>query len=154
MADAPTTNGTLSTPGVAFGVGGYLIWGLAPIYWKSIPSIPAHETLIARILWTLALMILVLFATGRTRELRSSALGGLGWTFAAAALLALNWGTFIHAVQIGRVLATSLGYFINPLMSVLLGTLFLGERYAALTWLGAFVIFIGVMMTTRAQRAG
>jgi len=126
--ERPPASDALSTSGLALGVGCYLMWGFAPVYWKAVDSIPSHETLVVRILWTLALMIVVLVAGGRTRELHRSAASGLGFTIAAAALLALNWGVFIHAVQSGRVLDTSLGYFINPLMSVLLGTLVLGER--------------------------
>ena len=140
--------GHLSTSGVALALSCYVLWGIVPVYWKAIHSIPAHEVLIARVLWTLVLMVGVLLASGRRDELRERSAKGWLWTFAAASLLAVNWGVFIYAVQIGQVLATSLGYYINPLMSVVLGMLFLGERLTRIQGLSVAIATTGVVAMT------
>ncbi|MAG34618.1 MAG: protein RarD [Deltaproteobacteria bacterium] len=119
-----------SASGIGFAAACYLSWGVVPIYWKapSVVAIPSFEVLIPRILWTFALLVVVAHASGRLAEIWPDARREWGWTLAAALLLALNWTVFIFAVQTDRILATSLGYYINPLMSVLLGLLVLGER--------------------------
>jgi len=106
----------------------YLAWGLVPIYWKGIVEIPAIEALIPRIVWTFALLWIATLATGRTAETWARGGREWGWTLLAAMLLAGNWGLFVYAVQTDQVLASSLGYYINPLVSILLGLLILGER--------------------------
>lgn len=148
MENPSPSTGRLSTSGVLLAIACYVLWGIVPVYWKAIHSIPAHEVLIARVLWTLVLMLGVVLATGRRGELRERDARGWLWTFAAAALLAVNWGVFIYAVQIGQVLATSLGYYINPLMSVVLGMLFLGERLTRIQGLSVFVALLGVVAMT------
>ena len=148
--NSPPT-GRLSSSGVLLAVGCYVIWGIVPAYWKAIDTVAAHEVLIARILWTLVWMLAVVFGTGRRAELRSGegeAGSGWTWTIAAASLLAVNWGVFIYAVQIGQVLATSLGYYVNPLMSVLLGMLFLGERLSRLQAISVAIATTGVVAMT------
>ena len=153
MESPPPPTGRLSTSGVALAISCYVLWGIVPVYWKAIHSIPAHEVLIARVLWTLVLMLCVLLASGRRDELRERSNKGWLWTFAAASLLAVNWGVFIYAVQVGQVLATSLGYYINPLMSVVLGMLFLGERLTRIQGLSVGVALLGVVaMTIEAGR--
>jgi len=148
MQSEPPSAGRLSSQGVLLAVGCYVIWGIVPAYWKAIDTVAAHEVLIARILWTLVWMAAVVVAGGRTAELRSRGGPHLLWSFVAAALLALNWGVFIYAVQIDQVLATSLGYYINPLMSVLLGMLFLGERLSRLQALSVAIATGGVVAMT------
>lgn len=106
----------------------YLAWGLVPIYWKGIVEIPAVEALIPRIVWTFALLWVATLATGRTAETWARGGREWGWTLLAAMLLAGNWGLFVYAVQTDQVIASSLGYYINPLVSILLGLLILGER--------------------------
>lgn len=151
MAPAPSPApqpSLLSTSGVALAVCCYVIWGIVPAYWKAADAIAAHVMLVARVLWTLVWMAGVLLLTGRSHELREGGQSSWPATFAAAALLALNWGVFIYAVQIGQVLATSLGYFINPLMSVVLGMIFLGERLTRLQALSVAVATAGVVAMT------
>lgn len=147
MPTEPPPTGRLSSQGVLLAVGCYVIWGIVPAYWKAIDTVAAHEVLIVRILWTLVWMAGAVVAGGRTSELRGSG-PGLRWSFVAAALLALNWGVFIYAVQIDQVLATSLGYYINPLMSVLLGMLFLGERLSRLQAISVAIATAGVVAMT------
>ena len=106
----------------------FLTWGLVPIYWKGIIEIPAIEALIPRILWTLALLWIAARITGRAAETWAEGGREWAWTTLAALLLAGNWGLFVYAVQTDQVIASSLGYYINPLVSILLGLVILGER--------------------------
>ena len=128
MAPGSDADETLSPSGMGFATACYLAWGLVPIYWKAISAIPSDEALIPRILWTLGLVIGAAVITGKRDELRPADPREWGWSLLAALLLSTNWLIFIYAVQSGRIVATSLGYYINPLMSILLGLLVLGER--------------------------
>jgi chloramphenicol-sensitive protein RarD len=114
--------------GLAAAVGSYLLWGLFPLYWHQLDSAGPIEVLAHRIFWSFAVLVAVVAATGGFRWMRElgarrSRLLGL-----AAVLMTINWGVFIYAVHTGRVIEASLGYFINPLVSVALAVLVLGER--------------------------
>jgi chloramphenicol-sensitive protein RarD len=116
--------------GVLYGLGAYLAWGLVPVYFKAVAQVPALEVLAHRVVWSVVLLGVLMGIQGRWREAavvlrnRSTML-----TLACStALIATNWLTFIWAISHGRVLQASLGYFINPLVNVLLGFLFLRER--------------------------
>ena len=149
----PSATGRLTTSGVLLVVSCYVLWGIVPVYWKSVEVVPAHEMLIARVLWTLVVTIGVLVLGGRRHEIAEQSGRAWAWNLGAASLLATNWGVFIYAVQSDRVLATSLGYYINPLMSVLLGMLFLGERLSRLQALSVVAAAGGVLaMTIQAGR--
>jgi chloramphenicol-sensitive protein RarD len=116
--------------GVVAAVGAYTLWGLLPVYWKALQAVPALETLAHRTVWSLLFVLLIQAARGRwewvrlVRQRPRMLLTFLGST----CLLGVNWLTYIWAVTAGHVVDSSLGYFINPLVSVLLGVLFLGER--------------------------
>jgi chloramphenicol-sensitive protein RarD len=116
--------------GLLFGVAAYAYWGLTPVYLKAVQEVPPGELLAHRIVWCALLMVLVLTLLRRWpdffRCLSSRRLRGL--LTVSSLLLATNWLLFILGVTTGRVVETSLGYFIIPLFSVLLGVLFLGER--------------------------
>jgi chloramphenicol-sensitive protein RarD len=130
----------------------YLAWGLVPIYWKGIIAIPAAEALIPRILWTLVLLLVATRITGRSAEIWAEGGRKWGWTLLSALLLAGNWGLFVYAVQSDQVIASSLGYYINPLVSILLGLVILGER---LNRIQAFAITIAAIgVATLTIRAG
>ena len=129
-----------------FGIAAYLMWGVAPAYWKLLTAIPASELLAHRVLWSLAIGLVLLAATRRfpayqtvfrtPRALLAVAL--------AALLLGVNWLVFVWAVVNGQVLATSLGYYLNPLISVVLGLLVLGERLRPMQWWAVALAAIGV----------
>jgi chloramphenicol-sensitive protein RarD len=106
----------------------YSLWGLIPIYWKGIGDIPAPEALIPRILWTLVLLWIAARLSGRAAE--TWELRGRSWLWSglSALLLAFNWCLFIYSVTSGQIVATSLGYYINPLVSTLFGLVLLRER--------------------------
>jgi chloramphenicol-sensitive protein RarD len=122
--------------GLAFALLAYGTWGFFPIYFKALGHVPAVEVLAHRVVWSVVLLAIVTPLVGRW----STALQALGphtrrQVAASAVLIAANWGTYIWAVQAGRVLQASLGYFVNPLVSVLLGVAFLHERLRRLqTW--------------------
>ena len=116
--------------GVLAAIVAYTLWGILPIYWKALQSVPALEIMSHRTVWSFVFVLLLLTARRQwawVRQARSSPKTLL--TFAGSAcLLGLNWTTYIWAVNAGHVVDSSLGYFINPLVSVLLGVLFLRER--------------------------
>ncbi len=115
--------------GLAAGVAAYLLWGLFPLYWPLLEPAAPVEILAHRIVWSLVFLAVVLVVAGGgfsfVRRLGRRRAGQLAL---AAALITVNWGTFIHGVNAGHVVETSLGYFMNPLVSVALGVLVLGER--------------------------
>ncbi|MCP4907932.1 MAG: EamA family transporter RarD [bacterium] len=152
MSDQPSIETALSPSGMLFATACYLCWGIVPIYWKEIPGIPAEEVLIPRILWTLVLLLIVSRARGQMADTWAARGRAWGWTLIAAFLLAGNWCLFIYAVQADRVLATSLGYYINPLMSILLGLLILGERLNLTQAIAVAIAALGV--ATLAIREG
>lgn len=116
--------------GLLYTLAAFILWGLAPIFWKALGHIPAEELLGHRTIWCGLLMALILAGQGRLSGLpallrRRRTLAVL---LATTLLIGSNWFVFIWAVNSGHILQASLGYFINPLISVLLGILFLGER--------------------------
>lgn len=124
------TSGSDATRGVLLAVAAYGLWGFAPVYWKLLRAAPAGELLAHRVLWSLVVGVLLIALTRRWRELAGALRSRrqLLPIVASSVLIALNWLIFLVAVNSGRVLATALGYFLNPLVSVLLGVAFLGER--------------------------
>ncbi|MEX1279357.1 MAG: EamA family transporter, partial [Acidimicrobiia bacterium] len=120
--------------GVLLALGAYLFWGLTPLFWKLLSDVPAVEQLAHRIVWSLPLLVV---AATITRGIRR--LGGVdrrGWArfLAGGLLLSVNWGVFVWAVASDRVVEASLGYYINPLVSVALGVAVLGERLRPKQW--------------------
>jgi chloramphenicol-sensitive protein RarD len=139
---------TLSATGMGLAVCCYSLWGLVPIYWKGILEIPATEALIPRILWTFALLWVVARLTGRAAETWAEGGREWGWTLLAALLLAGNWCLFVYAVQTDQVIASSLGYYINPLVSILLGLLILRERLNPVQACAVAIAAVGVAALT------
>lgn len=135
--------------GIAFGVGAYFLWGIVPAYWPLLQPAGSVEILAHRIAWSLVVMAVITAVLGRWAGIRR--LSGRGWAMVAASsvLIAVNWGVYIHAVNTGHVVEAALGYFINPLVSVLLGVFVLRERlrlpqYAALAIAVTAVVVLAV----------
>lgn len=123
------------------GVAAYGMWGLFPLYWRLLEPAGAVEVLAHRIAWSMLVMLALAVALRRTRQLRAI-LRSRRTTLllvAASVVIAFNWGGFIYGVEQGRVVEVSLGYFVNPLVTVLLGVLVLGERLRRPQW-GALVL--------------
>ncbi len=137
--------------GMGFATAAYVVWGVVPIYWKSVQSIPALEMLAPRIVCTAVLMLAVLLVTRRTGEFRVFDRAALLRALGASALLSVNWLTFIYAIQTDRVIATSLGYYINPLVSIVLGLVVLRERISNTQGLAVVVAGLGVAYLTLAS---
>ena len=116
--------------GAYFALTAYVFWGIVPIYFKWVDHVSAPEILIQRIIWSVVLLLGILAYTGQLPALRTHA-KQLGLVFVSASLLATNWLIFISAIINENIVETSLGYFINPLVSVFLGMIFLGENSAA-----------------------
>jgi chloramphenicol-sensitive protein RarD len=117
-------------PGIAYAALAYTLWGLFPIYFKQLQAVSASEVLVHRILWTLVLLLVLLAILRRWAWLPATARRPrvLGAFALSALLLALNWLTYVWAVQAGHVVEASLGYFVTPLLSALLGVTLLRER--------------------------
>jgi len=141
--------------GVVYGVSAYAMWGVLPIYWKALHSVPAIQILAYRMVWSLLFCLLILVATRNWSWLsvalrdRRTALTFLG----AAALLSVNWFTYIWAINAGFIVESSLGYFINPLVSVLIGVIVLHERLRPWQWAAIGLAFAGVLYLTVAYGA-
>lgn len=140
----------MNNAGVLSAIGAYTLWGLLPVYWKSIHTVPAFEVLCHRTVWSLALVLLLLLWKKRwswlnqARKSRATIITFL----VTSSILGLNWFVYIWAVDAGHILDASLGYFINPLISVLLGMLFLKERLRPWQWVAIGVALCGVVFLT------
>lgn len=152
MQAPATPAANLDRRGLGFGLGAYLIWGFLPLYFLLLAGVTAGEIVADRIVWSLVLLIGILAVAGRfgkllavLRDTRT-----LGLLAISAALISVNWLVYIWAVQHDHVLAASLGYFLNPLVNVLIGVVVLGERLtrtqmaaAALAAAGVIVLAVG-----------
>ena len=132
-----------SLAGAYFAITAYTIWGLAPLYFRAVSAVSSFEIIAHRVVWSVVLLFAVLAVTRQLGSLRVS-IKQLLILFVTAALLSINWLVFVSAVTQGQVIATSLGYFINPLVSVFLGLIFLRERLRPLQWLALGIAFSGV----------
>lgn len=135
--------------GTAFGFGAYLLWGIFPLYFHQLRRAGAVEIVVHRILWSL-LLCLVVVALSRSRRTVAVAVRTprvLALLATAAALVAVNWGVYVYAVNSGHVVEASLGYFVNPLVTVLLGVAVLRERLRPGQWtaVGIGVVAVGVL---------
>ena len=141
-------------PGIAYALGGFLIWGLFPLYFRLLQGVPALEVVLHRYAWALVTMLVVLALLRRwdwlRPVLRSPKL--LGVFLLCALLLAVNSLAYVYAVQTNQVQPASLGYFINPLVNVLLGVLVLRERLSRVKWAAVVLAGLGVAWLT--WRAG
>jgi chloramphenicol-sensitive protein RarD len=136
--------------GFAYGVAAYGLWGVFPLYWPLLEPAGAVEILAHRILWslvTVVLVVLVLRRTDRVRAVFADPRARL-ILFCAAAVISVNWFGYIWGVNNGRVVETSLGYFINPLVTVLMGVVVLGERLRRLQWYAVALAAVAVVVLT------
>lgn len=138
------------SPGVLQAVAAYLIWGLLPVYWKALWQVPAPQILAHRIVWSFAFLSLAVTLRREWAAVRMASGGVRTVLFyaTAASLLSVNWLTYIYAVNTGRIVETSLGYYINPLVSVLLGVAVLRERLRRLQWYAVGLAACGVAYQT------
>jgi len=136
--------------GLACGVAAYLLWGLFPLYWPLLKPAGPLEILANRFVWSLLVVVVILAAQRRWRWIAAVLRRPrrLALLVAAAVLIATNWGVYIYGVNSGHVVETSLGYFINPLVTVLFGVLLLGERLRPLQWTALALGAVAVLVLT------
>ncbi len=135
--------------GVLYTIGAYLLWGFFPIYFKALYGVPPFQIMAHRVVWSFLFLLIFFIAQRDLRGLltslnRRTLLIYLG----AGVLLSTNWLVYVWAVNIGRVVESSLGYFINPLVSVSLGVIFLRERLRPIQWLPVALATAGVAYLT------
>jgi len=132
--------------GILKGIAAYTLWGLFPIYWKMLHQVPALQVIGNRIVWSFLLLAVVVLFTHQWTAFRMAAAapGIIGIYSVAAVLLTINWLVYVWGVNSGFIVETSLGYFINPLVSVLLGVLFVHERLRTTQWIPIGIATIGV----------
>ncbi|MFZ1479119.1 MAG: EamA family transporter, partial [Sphingorhabdus sp.] len=133
--------------GLPYAFGAYLLWGFFPIYFMFLKGIAAGEILAHRIIWSVPVVMVILLLRGQWQEFRSawSSPRALGTRLLSAIFIAINWLFYVAAIVEGHVLATSIGYYLNPLVNVLLGRLFLGERLTKLQGWAVAVAALGVL---------
>jgi chloramphenicol-sensitive protein RarD len=129
-------------------VGAYLLWGLFPLYWPLLEPASPVEILGHRIVWSLAFLAAVLAVTSGFAWVRQLGLRAAALLTVAAALVSVNWAVYIYGVNSGHVVETSLGYFINPLVTVVLAMVFLHERLRRRQGLALAVAVVGVLVLT------
>jgi chloramphenicol-sensitive protein RarD len=140
--------------GILLAISSYLIWGILPVYWKSIDNVPSAEILVSRVVWAFisTLLLILLLKNGRylfedIKRLWKSQLN-FWLLFLASVLISGNWFLYIWAVNNGYLVQTSLGYYINPLISVLLGVFFLKEKLSPAQKVAFILAMIGVLILT------
>jgi len=136
--------------GIWNGLAAYVMWGFFPIYWKLLQDVPALQVIGHRVGWSFILLIAVILLTKQWKEFRGAALDPkvIGIYAIAGVLLSVNWLIYVWGVNSGFIVETSLGYFINPLISVLLGVLFLHERLRSMQWIPVGLAAVGVIYLT------
>src|SRR5215211_7593470 len=136
--------------GILNGIGAYVLWGFFPIYWKFLHQVPALQVIGHRIGWSFILLIVILLVTRQWNDFRTVALAPkvIGIYAIASVLLTINWLVYVWGVNSGFIVETSLGYFINPLLSVLLGVIFLRERLRPSQWIPVVIAAVGVIYLT------
>jgi chloramphenicol-sensitive protein RarD len=130
--------------GFWLGAAAYSIWGLFPIYWKLVAAVPAGQVLAHRIVWSCVALGLILVWTSRLSGLRRLPTRTILLYLAAAILIGVNWYLYVWAVGHDFVVETSLGYYITPLVNVLLGVVVLGERLRPVKWVAVALAAVGV----------
>lgn len=135
--------------GILYGIGAYVFWGFFPIYWKLLHHVPAIQLIGHRIIWSFLLLIVVILFTKQWTEFRKTVnLKVLRIYTIAALLIGVNWLLYVWAVNANFIVETSLGYFINPLLSVLMGVIFFKERLRFAQWIPVILAAIGVTYLT------
>ena len=134
--------------GLPVAIGAYVIWGFLPLYLLLVRAVPAFEFVAWRIIWTLPICLLIVGFRRQGPQLRAALADSksLRWLFLSATLIAVNWVVYVWAIQNNHVYAASLGYYINPLVNVLLGTLLLGERLNRAQWIAVALAALGVAL--------
>lgn len=146
-AQGATTGDSLS--GFLYALTAYLLWGFLPLYMKALAHIPPVEVIAHRVLWSVPIAVAVIAWMGRTDDLKAALKSPrmLGMGAMTAALISVNWGIYVWAIGSGHALDAALGYYINPLFSIFLGAVLLGERMGRtqMVAIALAVIAVGIL---------
>jgi chloramphenicol-sensitive protein RarD len=136
--------------GFSLALGAYLLWGLLPFYMKAVAHLPLAEVIAHRIVWSVPIAAAVLVWAGRTADFKAAIRSPRTIAMAAltAALISVNWGIYVWAIAVDRTVETALGYYINPLVSVVVGALLLGERLDRLQIAAVVLATVAVTVLT------
>lgn len=136
--------------GIALAIGAYGLWGVLPVYWKTIDIVPAPQILSHRIIWSFLFLVIILLVKKDLASFRLAIKSKktLAIFCVASVLIGVNWLTYIWGVNAGYIVETSLGYFINPLVSVILGVVFLKEKLRMFQWIPIILAALGVLYLT------
>ncbi len=139
-----------TTKGIITAISAFFLWGIFPIYWKALDHVPSTQILAHRVIWSLVFLLCLVSLQRRWREANyiiSFSRDVTRFLFTSF-LLATNWLTYIWAINTNQIVEASLGYFINPLMNVCLGMIFLRERLSRWQLLSVVLAFMGVLFLT------
>lgn len=136
--------------GFLLALGAYLLWGLLPFYMKAVAHLPLAEVIAHRIVWSVPIAAAVLVWAGRTADFKAAIRSPRTIAMAAltAALISVNWGIYVWAIAVDRTVETALGYYINPLVSVVVGALLLSERLGRLQVAAVVLAAVAVAVLT------
>ncbi|TPM82664.1 EamA family transporter RarD [Mesorhizobium sp. B2-3-3] len=136
--------------GFLLALGAYLLWGLLPFYMKAVAHLPLAEVIAHRVVWSVPIAAAVLVWAGRTADFKAAIRSPRTIAMAAltAALISINWGIYVWAIAVDRTVETALGYYINPLVSVVVGALLLGERLDRLQIAAVVLAAVAVAVLT------
>jgi len=139
-----------SPSGLAFAVSAYFLWGFLPLYMKALAHISPAEVVAHRIVWSVPFALVVLILLRRTSDIRTALASPKMILMAAAtaAFISVNWGLYVWSITSGHAIEAALGYYINPLFSVLLGAIVLREKLKRLQWVAICVAALGVIVLT------
>jgi chloramphenicol-sensitive protein RarD len=142
-----------SSRGFVLALSAYLLWGILPLYMKALSHIPAVEVLAHRIIWSVPVAAIVLYALGRTGDFRAAIRSPkmVATAILPALLITFNWGLYVWAIINGHAVETALGYYINPLVTVALGAALLGERLSPLQLAAVGIALAAVLLLTVEQ---
>ncbi len=136
--------------GFFYAFGAYFLWGLLPLYMKALEHVPAFEVVLHRAIWSVPIAGILLLILRRTADIRAalSSPRTLAMAVLTSTLISINWCLYVWAIISGRAIEAALGYYINPLVNVLLAALFLSERLSRAQWCAVALAGVGVAVLT------
>lgn len=136
----------LDRTGLFCAMGAYLIWGFLPLFFKQMDGVPPLEIVAQRVIWAVPLLIIIMWFRKQLPEFFGifRQWNVLRWMFLTAFLISINWLIYVWAVNNGQIVGASLGYYLNPLLNILAGTMFLGERLNRQQWLAVGIAAFAV----------
>jgi len=150
MNDTSADQSGAATRGFFFAFSAYVFWGVQPIFMKLVAHMPAAEVVAHRVLWSLPIAGIVIWALGRTADLKAALRSPRTLAMAAvtATIISVNWGIYVWAIAVDRAIDTALGYYINPLVSVVMGAVLLGEKLAVPQMVAVGLALVAVVVLT------